>query len=313
MLVLVYLKPKNFIIAFILLHYVCAINADEQLARISAKKCAEYTEKLYEPGKIPNGPHVLKCPRNTTAEPETPPLQHAAAKEFPHFALIGYEKGNANKPHWACVGTLISEVYVLTSGNCVINNTILGLPQYVLLGDLDTDSEQDDAAPIQLNITGHIPHPDFTSSNKYNNIGLLKLEKPVTFSEYIRPACLPDTDVNVPVLIGSSWDFHDKRKYVLKAVLKVYEHPECQNAYSSHKLPRGIDQAIQFCAAYLSPQNDFSELTSGSPALSYSSTPCTAIVNGILSFGTTSTLIPEVYEKVFPYVTWIESVVWPSQ
>lgn len=40
-----------------------------------------------------------------------------AKKEFPHIALLGY-KSETEFIEWKCVGSLISEEFVLTSAGC---------------------------------------------------------------------------------------------------------------------------------------------------------------------------------------------------
>lgn len=39
-----------------------------------------------------------------------------------------------------------------------------------------------------------ILHPDYVDSGFINDIALLRLEKPVTFSDYVRPICLPTSE-----------------------------------------------------------------------------------------------------------------------
>lgn len=39
-----------------------------------------------------------------------------------------------------------------------------------------------------------LPHPDYIHNAFINDIAILRLEKPVKFSDYIRPICLPDTE-----------------------------------------------------------------------------------------------------------------------
>ena len=95
---------------------------------------------------------------------------------------------------------------MLTSGRCVRGKAILQSWKlnYVRLGDwnLDTDMDCDDAyvydkvcsdPPIDVKIAEIIPHPQYNTNdkNQFNDIALLRLERDVQYSEYIKPICLP--------------------------------------------------------------------------------------------------------------------------
>ena len=42
-------------------------------------------------------------------------------------------------------------------------------------------------------------HPDFDSTNKVNDIGLIKLSEKVIFNDYVKPICLPDSNFTVRI------------------------------------------------------------------------------------------------------------------
>lgn len=48
----------------------------------------------------------------------------------------------------------------------------------------------DGAHPVDYGVAEVIPHPDYKPPSKYNDIGLLKLSRRVSFQKHIRPACL---------------------------------------------------------------------------------------------------------------------------
>lgn len=50
--------------------------------------------------------------------------------------------------------------------------------------NLKSDSYQ------EIDIEERIPHPEFASKSKYNDIALLKLIKNAAFNEHVRPACI---------------------------------------------------------------------------------------------------------------------------
>jgi len=48
----------------------------------------------------------------------------------------------------------------------------------------------DGANPIDFLVDEIIIHPDYVSTSNYNDIALIRLNKPVKFNNHIRPACL---------------------------------------------------------------------------------------------------------------------------
>lgn len=50
-------------------------------------------------------------------------------------------------------------------------------------------------SPLPPRVLSIRPHPEFISHGFYNDVALLKLDRPVDFTEYILPVCLPSTDM----------------------------------------------------------------------------------------------------------------------
>jgi hypothetical protein len=65
----------------------------------------------------------------------------------------------------------------------------------VRLGDIDLKDSADDVDVQELNVVRRIPHPDYRTSEVYNDIGLLQLDKDVTFDSSVKPACLHSQDI----------------------------------------------------------------------------------------------------------------------
>lgn len=237
----------------------------------------------------------------------------ARPREFPHMALLG--KMILKSIEWFCGGTLISNKYVMTAAHCI--RTV----QFVRLGDLVIDQEKDDAMPKQILVSEKILHPDYKAHSKYNDIALLKLQSEVVLSPYIRPACLPtSSNDDIKHFIATGWG---KIGHLLKASqilqkvsLELFDHNECNQIYSSYigrNFQNGIMERTQICVGSKSDQKDTCPGDSGGPLQIYhQSQYCMFTILGITSFGMICGVknSPGVYTKVYPYVKWIEDVVW---
>jgi len=69
-----------------------------------------------------------------------------------------------------------------------------GFPERVRLGDLNLQTNNDGAHPVELLVEETIVHPDYIKTSKYNDIALLRLDTEVKLNNHIRPACLYNND-----------------------------------------------------------------------------------------------------------------------
>lgn len=88
-------------------------------------------------------------------------------------------------------------------------------PSFVRLGEQNLVRDDDGASPIDVDIQDFIRHPEFKRSRGlYNDIALIKMVRSVTFTNYIRPACLFDQfRVNAEQAIATGFGLKEDRKY----------------------------------------------------------------------------------------------------
>ncbi|XP_031631323.1 serine protease 7-like [Contarinia nasturtii] len=245
--------------------------------------------------------------------------EDSALDEYPWIALLEYQSRNRRERKLSCGGSLINSRYVLTAAHCLkgeIENRV-GVLVAVRLGEYDLTKEIDCtgntcADPVLVvGVEQKIPHEGYNEKNKNraNDIGLIRLDSEVTFTDYIRPICLPSS-VNSPRtlpnerLVSVGWGRSKTMRQTPKkqhVVLPVYDHSSCVGKYQTLGISVNNDQ---ICAGGIEGY-DTCDGDSGNPLMKISSTGWVA--EGIVSYGRSCGLdnFPAVYTKVSNYDNWI--------
>ncbi|KAF5287325.1 hypothetical protein FQR65_LT02198 [Abscondita terminalis] len=181
--------------------------------------------------------------------------------EFPWIAALMHLvfNGDGTPPFESiyCQGALINEKYVLTSAGCIYI-TDQSYQPWVRLGENNYKNRTDCVhfsygtdcnEPEDFDIQEAYKHP-FHNVNDYvyprfNNLGLLRLNRSVSYSEYIRPICIPFQDTVLPragdALYSSGWSksTHSEEKTIVKrkSTLTLTDDDECLKVLGSRFPP----------------------------------------------------------------------------
>lgn len=248
----------------------------------------------------------------------------AGLYEYPWMTLISYKTRLG--PQFECGGSLINERYVLTAAHCISNLKLLG----VRIGENDVDTTTDcqgdpptltcESKIQDIRIEEAIPHPEYHGKpNVRNDIGLLRLKKPVDLSfKNAGIICLPvSKDLQSRILGGqhatvAGWGYTEKGYISAKLLavdVPIHTADSCRELYNRGQKPGEEDETInKICAG--ENGKDSCGGDSGGPLMvkgAYRNSGERFIQHGIVSYGPRlcGSDFPGVYTDVSKYMKWI--------
>ncbi|XP_044267832.1 brachyurin-like [Tribolium madens] len=225
----------------------------------------------------------------------------ALAGQFPFAAAI-YVRTNDGT--YFCGGTLISDEWILTAGQCVheaVSFTIQ-LGSSTLAGN--------DPNRVKVSTSESVIHPNFDPISLQNDIGLIKLRLPVEYNDYVRQIRflptfrLQDGASTIAIGWGQISDDNSGLSNVLQRVnLTTISTDECKLTYGG-----------QITEDMVCVNGNYNEGSCtgdmGSPLLQHVGRGYYLVV-GVASFisgnGCEST-DPSGYTRTFSYINWVKNI-----
>ncbi|XP_072929943.1 CLIP domain-containing serine protease HP8-like [Epargyreus clarus] len=241
-----------------------------------------------------------------------------AIDEFPWLARIKYYNPTKGEEMFACAGSLITDRFVVTAAHCIGVYKIVS----VRLGEWDTETEIDcedgfcSDPVVDLKVDKILVYPKYDKKNLTSgDIALLRLERSVTFTDFVRPVCLPSTpyvakqDYIDSTYTTAGWGLTEfGRESVLKLKLNIDSVPYSLCQRTIPLLPKKHPAAI-ICAGGRAGQ-DTCRGDSGGPLLRVVSENYNFnwYLFGVTSYGVRkcgSTGKPGIYTRVTAFMDWI--------
>lgn len=243
-----------------------------------------------------------------------------ALDEFPWLSVLIYKNVTSGvQTVTACSGSLFNTRYVLTAAQC------LSIPQLVLvsvrLGDHNIKTENDCVEHPQFKecntmeefgVEEKIPHADYSRKSAINDIALIRLNRTVYYTDYIRPICLPISTIQSAkpddTLVTSGWG--ERKENTKPAEIKkrifttLITNEECRETYKNSR--RSITEN-QMCTRDFSNNTEFSCAGDAGAPVMVQNRKFQWHQEGISSWGNVcGDMHPQVNTKVVSYLKWIQ-------
>ncbi|CAN2388265.1 Transmembrane protease serine, partial [Pristimantis euphronides] len=207
-----------------------------------------------------------------------------------------------------CGGSIIAQQWIITAAHCVHNYRSPQLSSWSVLSGIVSHSPVKQQASSSA-VEKIIYHQKYDDRTHDYDIALMKLEKPLNYSDSIRPVCLPQYEQDLPAgsecwVAGWGYTHPDNThmpRSLKEAMVPIISTRKCNSSciYDGDITPRML------CAGYLHGKVDACQGDSGGPLVCQ--TDYTWRLVGVVSWGMgcAEPNRPGVYTKIVAFLDWI--------
>nr|XP_026492654.1 tryptase alpha/beta-1-like isoform X3 [Vanessa tameamea] len=251
---------------------------------------------------IKNGPQTYGSTYESLDEERIVGGHNAELNEWPWIVAL------FNNGRQFCGGSLIDDSHVISAAHCVAHMTSWDVARLTArLGDHNIRTSTE-TQHVERKIKRVVRHRGFDMRTLYNDVAILTLDQPVTFTKHIRPVCLPGGSraysgmVATVIGWGSLRESGPQPSILQEVSIPIWTNAECRLKYGS-AAPGGIIDSM-ICAGKASMDSCSGD--SGGPLMLNEGGRWTQV--GIVSWGIGcgKGQYPGVYTRVTSFLPWIQ-------
>ncbi|XP_055910849.1 uncharacterized protein LOC129945214 [Eupeodes corollae] len=229
----------------------------------------------------------------------------AKPNAFPYQAGMMLQR--AQGLYW-CGGSLISDEYILTAAHCVdaVRRALIFLGAHEI-----RNRDEDGQKRIEVTKRNFLIHPEWNARRLRNDIALVKLPEPITFTERIQPIALPRRsyeykDFSEKLAIASGWGRYAPGVHAISNTLRYVRLRIIDVETCSRSFPFTY-QSTNICTSGMNGKSTCHG-DSGGPLVVRKKSSKKRILIGLTSFGSVFGCdkgYPAAYTKIVSYLDWI--------
>jgi enterokinase len=207
---------------------------------------------------------------------------------------------------FTCGGSVLNSQWIITAAHCVYGRTN---PVYYSFDVGIHDRSVPESWAVTRKVTKVIMHPSYSPTYWRNDIALMKLDTPITYSNYIVPACIPSSSASFPgkQSIATGWGTTSSggsvSRYLMQVQMPFLTDARCKQKYAQ------ADIATMVCAGETGQNKDTCQGDSGGPLVVQDSLDSSVwMLTGLTSWGY-GCGDGGVYTRVSTYFQWIQDII----